>query len=160
MKKTKLGKSGIEVSALCFGTDSIGSKIDRETSFALLDLFRENGGTFIDTANFYASWLPGCVGGESETTIGQWMKDRGCRSEMVVASKLGFDYPGCDGGLSAQEIVRECDKSLVRLKTDRLDLYYSHRDDASTPLQETMGAFDRLIKAGKVRAIGASNIRV
>ena len=160
MKKTKLGTSDIEVSALCFGTDSIGSKIDLETSFGLLDLFRESGGTFVDTGNFYAAWLPGCAGGESETAIGRWMKDRGCRSEMVIASKLGFDYPGCEGGLSAAEIERECEKSLRRLQTDRLDLYYAHRDDAATPLQETMGAFDRLIRAGKVRAIGASNLPV
>jgi aryl-alcohol dehydrogenase-like predicted oxidoreductase len=158
MEKVKLGNSGLEVSQLCFGTDSIGSKINSETSFQLLDLFRSNGGTFIDTANFYAAWLEGCVGGESETAIGRWLKDRGCRDEMVIASKLAFDYPGCDGGLSAAEIERECEKSLRRLQTDRLDLYYAHRDDPATPLEETMGAFDRLIRAGKVRAIGASNL--
>lgn len=160
MRKLRLGPSDVEVSALCFGTDSIGSKIDAETSFKLLDRFREGGGTFLDTANFYAAWLDGCVGGESETTIGKWMKDRGCRAEMVLASKLGFDYPGCAGGLSAVEIERECEKSLRRLQTDRLDVYFAHRDDAATPLEETMGAFDRLIRAGKVRAIGASNLKV
>ncbi len=160
MRKLKLGSSGVEVSALCFGTDSIGSKIDAETSFKLLDRFREGGGTFLDTANFYAAWLEGCVGGESESTIGKWMKDRGCRDGMVVASKLGFDYPGCAGGLSAAEIERECEKSLRRLQTDRLDVYYAHRDDAATPLEETMGAFDRLVRAGKVRAVGASNLKV
>lgn len=160
MRKLTLGSSRIEASALCFGTDSIGSRIGMEQSFRLLDRFREAGGTFIDTANFYAAWLPGCVGGESETAIGKWMKDRGCRDEMVIASKLAFDYPGCAGGLSAAEIERECEKSLKRLQTDRLDLYYAHRDDAATPLEETMGAFDRLIKAGKARAIGASNLRV
>lgn len=160
MQKLKLGPSDVEVSALCFGTDLIGSRIDREMSFRLLDLFRENGGTFIDTGNFYAAWLPGCKGGESETTIGQWMKDRGCRNEMAVATKLGFDYPGCQGGLTSAEIERECEKSLRRLGTDRLDLYYAHRDDAQTPLEETMGAFDRLMRAGKVRAIGASNLKV
>ena len=126
--------------------------------FKLLDVYRENGGSLVDTANFYASWLPDCQGGESETTIGRWMKDRGVRDEMVIDSKLGFDYPGCDGGLSAVEIERECEKSLRRLQTDRIDLYYAHRDDADTPLEETMEAFDRLIKAGKVRAIGASNL--
>jgi len=159
MRKLGLGSSGVEVSALCFGTDLIGSKIDRETSFRLLDLFRENGGTFVDTGNFYAAWLPGCKGGESETTIGLWMKERGNRHDMAIASKLGFDYPGCQGGLSAAEIERECEKSLQRLGTDRLDLYYAHRDDPQTPLEETMEAFDRLIRAGKVRAIGASNLR-
>ncbi|MDR3702656.1 MAG: aldo/keto reductase [Candidatus Sulfopaludibacter sp.] len=159
MQKVRLGSSNLEVSALCFGTDLIGSKIDRQTSFRLLDLFREAGGTFIDTGNFYASWLPGCKGGESETTIGLWMKERGNRQEMVISTKLGFDYPGCPGGLSAAEIERECEKSLRRLGTDRLDLYQAHRDDPETPLDETMEAFDRLIRAGKVRAIGASNLR-
>jgi aryl-alcohol dehydrogenase-like predicted oxidoreductase len=159
MRKLKLGSSDVEVSALCLGTDLIGSKIDRQTSFRLLDLFRENGGTFVDTGNFYAAWLPGCKGGESETTIGLWMKERGNRHEMAIASKIGFDYPGCQGGLSAAEIERECEKSLRRLGTDRLDLYYAHRDDPQTPLEETMAAFDSLIRAGKVRAIGASNLR-
>jgi aryl-alcohol dehydrogenase-like predicted oxidoreductase len=160
MQKLKLGSSDVEVSGLCFGTDLIGSKIDRQTSFQLLDLFRESGGTFVDTGNFYAAWLSGCQGGESETTIGLWMKQRGNRQEMAIASKLGFDYPGSPGGLSAAEIERECDKSLQRLGTDRLDLYYAHRDDPETPLEETMAAFDRLIRTGKVRAIGASNISV
>ena len=160
MRKLRLGSSEVEVSALCFGTDLIGSRIDRQTSFELLDLFRENGGTFVDTGNFYAAWMPGCKGGESETTIGLWMKERGNRADMAIASKLGFDYPGCQGGLSAAEIERECEKSLRRLATDRLDLYYAHRDDPQTPLEETMEAFDRLIRAGKVRAIGASNLKV
>jgi aryl-alcohol dehydrogenase-like predicted oxidoreductase len=160
MQKLRLGSSQVEVSALCFGTDLIGSRIDRETSFRLLDLFRENGGTFVDTGNFYAAWLPGCQGGESETAIGAWMKLRGNRGEMAIATKVGFDYPGSPGGLSAVEIARECDKSLRRLQTDRIDLYYAHRDDPGTPLEETMEAFDRLVRAGKVRAIGASNLRV
>jgi aryl-alcohol dehydrogenase-like predicted oxidoreductase len=160
MRKVVLGASGIEVSVLCFGTDLIGSRIEREASYPLLDVFRESGGTFIDTGNFYAAWLPGCQGGESETTIGEWMKDRRARNEMVIATKVGFDYPGSPGGLSASEIERECEKSLRRLQTDRLDLYYAHRDDFETPLEETMSAFDRLIRAGKVRAIGASNLRV
>lgn len=160
MRKITLGNSNVEVSDLCLGTDSLGSKIDRATSFGLLDLFAEKGGTFVDTANFYASWVPGCQGGESETTIGLWMKERGNRAQMVIGSKLGFDYPGCAGGLSAAEIERECDKSLRRLQTDRIDLYYAHRDDPHTPLEETMAAFDRLTRTGKVRTIGASNLRV
>lgn len=160
MEKLKLGNSDVEVSELCLGTDSLGSKVDRETSFQLMDLYRERGGNFIDTANFYASWLPGCRGGESESTIGAWLAGRGNRDQMVIASKLAFDYPGCDGGLSAAEIERECEKSLKRLRTDRLDLYYAHRDDFATPLEDTMAAFDRLIKAGKVRIIGASNLKV
>ncbi len=160
MDMVKLGRSGVEVSALCLGTDSIGSKIDKQTSSKLMDLYAEKGGNFIDTANFYASWAPGCQGGESESTIGAWLAERGKRDQMVIASKVAFDYPGCDGGLSAAEIERECEKSLKRLRTDRIDLYYAHRDDFDTPLEETMAAFDSLIKAGKVRAIGASNLNV
>ena len=160
MEKLKLGQSDIEVSALCLGTDSIGSKIDKETSFQIMDLYRESGGNFLDTANFYASWLPGCQGGESESAIGAWLTERGNRDQMVIASKVAFDYPGCDGGLSAAEIECECEKSLKRLRTDRLDVYYAHRDDFATPLEETMAAFDRLVRAGKVRAIGASNLNV
>lgn len=160
MDKLKLGDSDLEVSALCLGTDSLGSKIDKATSFQLLDLFHERGGTFIDTANFYACWVPGYRGGESETTIGAWIAERGNRDWVAIASKLAFDYPGCGGGLSAAEIERECEKSLQRLGTDRLDLYYAHRDDWDPPLEETMSAFDRLIKAGKVRALGASNLSV
>lgn len=160
MRKLILGSSGVEVSALCYGTDHIGSRVNRDESFALLDTFREHGGTFIDTGNFYAAWLPGCSGGESESTIGAWLAERGCRNEMVIATKLGFDYPGSPGGLSAAEIERECEKSLRRLRTDRLDVYYAHRDDPGTPVAETMEAFHRLIRAGKVRAIGASNLRV
>ena len=156
----KLGRTEIEVSELCLGTDSIGSKIDRETSFQIMDFYRERGGNFIDTANFYASWLPGCRGGESESTIGAWLTERGNRDQMVIASKVAFDYPGCAGGLSAAEIELECEKSLKRLRTDRIDLYYAHRDDFATPLEETMAAFDRLIRAGKVRVIGASNLNV
>lgn len=160
MLKTRLGNSGIEVSALCLGSDLFGAKRDESASFALLDYFRERGGTFIDTANFYASWVDGFQGGESEATIGRWMKSRGNRNQTVIATKLAFQYPGCPGGLSAGEIQRECDKSLTRLQTDWIDLYYSHRDDLATPLEETMEAFHRLIQAGKVRAIGASNLSV
>ncbi|HMF76143.1 MAG TPA: aldo/keto reductase [Bryobacteraceae bacterium] len=158
MKKVSLGKSGIEVSALCLGTDLFGSKRDQSASFGLLDFFHSAGGTFVDTANFYASWLDGFQGGESEATIGRWMKDRGTREQMVIGSKLAFDYPGCPGGLCAIEIERECEKSLRRLQTDRIDIYYSHRDDRATPLEETMTAFDRLVKAGKIRGVGASNL--
>lgn len=160
LEKVKLGKSNLEVSALAMGSDLIGSRIDRETSFALFDYFSEHGGTLIDTANFYSSWYPGCRGGESETTIGAWLKARGNRRQMQISSKVAFDYPGCAGGLSAAEIERECEKSLQRLGTDYLDLYYAHRDDRQTPLAETMEAFERLQRAGKIRAAGASNLAV
>lgn len=160
MRKIRLGTSDVEVSALAFGTDLIGSRIDRETSFGLLDMFHESGGTFVDTGNIYACWLPGCSGGESESTIGAWMKDRGNRNQMAIATKIGFDYPGCQGRLTAGEIERECGKSLQRLQTDHVDVYYAHRDDPETPLEETMEAFHRLVQAGKVRTIAASNLRV
>jgi aryl-alcohol dehydrogenase-like predicted oxidoreductase len=160
MKKEKLGNSDLEVSALAMGSDVLGSKIDKDSTFSLLDYYVGEGGNFIDTGNFYASWLPGCKGGESESVIGAWMKARGNRDNIVVSSKLAFDYPGCEGGLSGAEIERECERSLRRLQTDRLDLYYAHRDDRKVSQEETMAAFDRLIKAGKVRALGASNLAV
>ena len=160
MDKVQLGKSGIWASALAMGSDVLGSKIDRTTTFALLDYFIDRGGALIDTANFYASWLPGCKGGESESTIGAWMKERGNRNQLLISSKLGFDYPGSDGGLAAREIEHECEKSLKRLQTDHLDIYYAHRDDFATPLEETMAGFDRLVKAGKVRVLGASNLPI
>lgn len=160
MKKEKLGNSDLQVSALAMGSDVLGSKIDQNTTFSLLDYYVGEGGNFIDTGNFYASWLPGCKGGESESVIGAWMKARGNRDKIVISSKLAFDYPGCEGGLSGAEIERECEKSLRRLQTDRLDLYYAHRDDREVSQEETMEAFDRLIRAGKVRALGASNLAV
>jgi aryl-alcohol dehydrogenase-like predicted oxidoreductase len=158
VEKIKLGKTNIEVSALAMGSDVIGSKISPEQSFELFDYYYGQGGTFIDTANMYSCWLPGCVGGESEDTIGAWMKKRGNRENLVISSKLAFDFPGTQGGLSAEEIKRECERSLRRLQTDRIDLYYSHRDDRETNLDDTMEAFTSLIKEGKVRAIGASNL--
>jgi aryl-alcohol dehydrogenase-like predicted oxidoreductase len=160
MTTIKLGRTNLQVSSLCLGTDAIGSRIDRATSFQLLDLYRESGGTFIDTANIYAAFLEGFHGGESETTIGLWMKDRGVRDQMVISSKTGFEFPGFAGGLNAAAIKRECEASLRRLQTDRLDIYLAHCDDANTALAETMEAFFDLIRAGKVRAIGASNVHV
>ena len=160
LEKVQLGRSNLEVSALALGTDLIGTKIDRRTSFELLDFFYSQGGTFLDTANIYAYWLPGFAGGESESTIGAWMKDRGTRDKVVISSKVAFDYPGSPGGLKASEIERECEKSLLRLQTDRIDLYQAHRDDRETSLEETMEAFSRLVQAGKVRALGASNLAI
>lgn len=158
MDSVVLGSSGVRASALAFGTDLVGSKIDAATSFRLLDHFAEHGGTLIDTANFYASWIPGCEGGESEAVIGRWMKERQNRPRVAISTKLGFDYPGSPGGLTKTEIERECERSLRRLGTDFIDVYYAHRDDRDTPLEETMEAFHRLIAAGKVRAAGASNL--
>ena len=160
MDKVQLGKSGIQASALAMGSDVLGSKVDRATTFRLLDYYADHGGTLIDTGNFYAAWIPGFQGGESESVIGAWMKERGNRNQLLISTKLGFDYPGSPGGLTASEIRQECDKSLKRLGTDHLDIFYAHRDDFATPQQETMGAFDQLVKAGKVRLLGASNLPI
>lgn len=160
MQKIKLGHSEVEVSSLAMGTDLFGSKRDLDTCFRLLDTFRDKGGNFIDTGNFYAAWLPGSVGGDSEKAIGEWLATRNCREDVVIGTKLGFDYPGSEGGLSASEIEKECDKSLKRLRTDYIDVYWAHRDDLDTPQEETMEAFHKLVKAGKIRAVGASNLKI
>jgi aryl-alcohol dehydrogenase-like predicted oxidoreductase len=157
MKTLSLGKAGVEVSAFCLGAMYFGSRTDKGTSYQILDRYVEAGGTFLDTANIYARWVPGYVGGESETLLGEWMRERKNRAQMFIASKVGFDYPGVERGLRAQQIVTECEKSLERLGIDTIDLYYAHRDDRNTPVEETLEAFDRLVKAGKVRFIGASN---
>ena len=158
METRRLHQADIEVSSLAMGSDLIGSKIDRASAFMLLDYFHGNGGNFIDTANMYSEWMPGCSGGESESTIGAWMKARGNRNAIVISTKLGFPYPGTSGGLSAGEIERECEKSLKRLQRDVIDIYQAHLDDRATPLEETMASFHKLIKSGKVRAVGASNL--
>lgn len=157
MKTLPLGRTGVEVSALCLGTMHFGSRDDRETSFRLLDQYVDAGGTFLDTANIYARWVPGFVGGESETLLGEWMRQRRNRSRLFLASKVGFEMPGVPRGLKAELIEAECEKSLRRLGVETIDLYYAHVDDLNTPLEETMEAFDRLVRAGKVRFIGASN---
>lgn len=157
MKTIQLGKTGLQVSALCKGILYYGNRIGNEMSYHLMDRYVDAGGSFFDTANIYSCWIPGFQGGESETVLGQWMRDRKNRSQMFVASKLGFAYQDVEKGLRAKQIQMECEKSLQRLQTDFIDLYYAHVDDRDTPLEETMDAFDRLIKAGKVRCIGASN---
>ena len=157
MKTRFLGHTSVEVSALCLGTMYFGSREDAEISYQLLDQYVEAGGTFLDTANIYVRWIPGFVGGESETLLGRWMKERGNRQQLFIASKVGFEYPGVERGLPALRIEEECNKSLKRLGVDTIDLYYAHVDDRNTPLEETMEAFSRLVQAGKVRFIGASN---
>lgn len=157
MKKIPLGHSGVEVSVFCLGAMLFGSSTDKPTSYQILDQYFDAGGSFIDTANIYAWWVPGCQGGESETLLGEWMRERGNRSRVFLATKVGFQYPGVERGLRAEQIEAECDKSLKRLGTDYIDLYYAHVDDRNTPMEETLEAFDRLIRAGKVRFIGASN---
>ncbi len=157
MRKLPLGNTGVDVSALCLGAMYLGSREDKATSCDLLDQYSQAGGSFIDTANIYVRWLEGFVGGESETLLGEWMKDRGNRDKLFIASKVGFEYQDVERGLGAARILEECEKSLKRLGVDTIDLYYSHVDDRNTPLEETMDAFDKLVKAGKVRFIGASN---
>ncbi len=136
-----------------------GTVIDQADAYSLLDYYVEMGGNFIDTANNYATWVPGGQGGESEALLGRWLKDRGNRSRLFIATKVGFPVPadGVGMGLRAKQIEMECERSLKRLGLETIDLYYMHHDDRETPLEESMEAFARLVKAGKVRYIGASN---
>ena len=157
MKTMSLGNTDVEVSVFCLGTMYFGSRDDKEASYQILDQYIEAGGSFLDTANIYARWVPGYVGGESEILLGEWMRERKNRSHVFVATKVGFEYPGVERGLRADQIEEECEKSLSRLGVDTIDLYYAHMDDRSTPMEEAMEAFDRLVRAGKVRLVGASN---
>ena len=152
-----LGHTELSVSALCLGAMYFGTRNDEASSFALLDQFVAAGGDFIDTANIYAHWAPGGAGGESELLLGRWFKARGNRQSIVLASKVGFAYPGIEIGLRAKQIEEECNKSLRRMDVETIDLFYAHVDDRTTPLEESMAAFDRLVTAGKVRHLGASN---
>lgn len=158
MEKRALGRSGLEVSPLCFGGNVFGWTADAATSFRLLDRFVDAGLDFIDTADSYSTWVPGHQGGESETIIGDWLKARGGRDKVVIATKVGSEMGPGKKGLSAAYIREEVEASLRRLKTDHIDLYQSHWDDPQTPFEETLGAYKELIDAGKVRAIGASNL--
>jgi aryl-alcohol dehydrogenase-like predicted oxidoreductase len=156
MEKRQLGASGITIPPLVFGGNVFGWSADAATSFKLLDALVDAGLTAIDTADMYSTWAPGHKGGESETIIGDWLAARGGRDKLVIMTKVGMDMP--DGsGLSAAWIKTSVERSLKRLQTDVIDLYQSHKDDETTPLAETLGAYADLIKAGKVRAIGASN---
>jgi len=153
----KLGNSGLEITPLMFGGNIFGWTVDEETSFQLLDAFVDAGLNAIDTADIYSRWVPGNQGGESETIIGNWLKKTGKRDKVIIATKLGIDMGDGKKGLSKDYILRAVEDSLRRLQTDVIDLYQSHTDDQETPLEETLSAYDTLIKAGKVRAIGASN---
>ena len=157
MKTIAFGQTGVEVSAICLGVMELGTGISKEKSYEVLDAYYENGGRFLDTANIYAHWLEGGTGGDSERLIGQWMKDRGNRDEMFIATKLGFEMPGGTETLRADAIKSECQASLERMGVETVDLYYAHRDDQETPLEESLKAFDDLVKEGKVRFLGASN---
>jgi aryl-alcohol dehydrogenase-like predicted oxidoreductase len=157
MQKRKLGRSGIEVPPIAIGGNVFGWTADERTSFEVLDRAVDRGLTFIDTADVYSRWAPGHRGGESETILGKWMKQRGNRDRIVVATKVGMDMGEGKKGLSRKHILTAIDDSLRRLQTEQVDLYQAHQDDQDTPLEETLSAFAELIAAGKVRAIGASN---
>jgi aryl-alcohol dehydrogenase-like predicted oxidoreductase len=152
----KLGSSDLEVFPLALGGNVFGWTADEETSFAVLDAYTAAGGNFVDTADSYSAWIEGNKGGESETIIGKWLKARGNRSDVVVATKVS-QHPQYQG-LTAANIKAAADASLRRLDTDYIDLYYTHFDKPEVPVEEIIGALDELVKAGKVRQIAASNI--
>ncbi len=159
MIKRRLGKSNLEIGPLVFGGNIFGWTADEPTSFKLLDAFVASGLNMIDTADVYSKWVPGNQGGESETIIGNWLAKRGNRDKVLIATKLGVEMGPGEQGLSRAYIFREVERSLARLKTDYIDLYQAHKDDTETPMEETFAAFADLIKAGKVRVIGASNFK-
>jgi len=151
----KLANTDLTVYPLCLGGNVFGYSADKQNSEAVLSFYADNGGNFIDTADMYSQWAPGHIGGESERIIGDWMAKRGNRQKMIIATKVS--KLDTRPGLKATNIKAACDESLKRLKSDYIDLYYAHQDDLDTPLEESLGAFDELIKAGKVRYIAASN---
>jgi len=158
MKRRALGRSGFEVAPLAFGANVFGWTVDEPTAFRLLDAFVERGFNLVDTADVYSKWAPGNSGGESETVIGRWLaQGGGRRGKIVLATKVGMEMPGGKKGLSRAYIAQAAEDSLRRLGTDRIDLYQAHAEDPATPIDETLEAFSRLARDGKVRAIGASN---
>ncbi len=159
MKMRKLGHSGLEVAPLALGGNVFGWTADEPTSFKILDGFVAAGFNLIDTADIYSRWVPGHHGGESETILGRWLKRPGNRDKVLVATKVGMEMGPGAKGLSRPYILRAAEQSLKRLQTDRIDLYQSHQDDETTPIEETLGAYAELIRQGKVRAIGASNYK-
>ena len=157
MEKRQLGTSSLHVSPITFGGNVFGWTADEKTSFDLLDAFVGAGFNFIDSADVYSRWHPGNSGGESETILGKWLKARGNRDKVIIATKLGIEMGPGKKGLSRKYMMHAVEDSLRRLQTDYIDLYQSHRDDPDTPIEETLSAYADLIKQGKVREIGASN---
>src|ERR1035437_5796255 len=157
MQKRKLGSAGPEVPVLCLGGNVYGWTLSEADAFRQLDAAVEAGMNFIDTADVYSRWIPGHMGGESETILGKWFSRSGKRKDMILATKVGMEMGEGKKGLKAAYIRQAVEDSLHRLQTDYIDLYQAHRDDPETPLEETLGAFDALVKQGKVRFIGASN---
>ena len=151
----KLANTDLTVYPLCLGGNVFGYSADKQNSETVLSFYADNGGNFIDTADMYSQWAPGHIGGESETIIGNWMKKRSNRSQMIIATKVG--KLDTKPGLSPSNVISACEDSLKRLGSDYIDIYYSHQDDLDTPIEQSLGAYDSLIKAGKVRYIAASN---
>ena len=151
----KLANTDLTIYPLCLGGNVFGYSADKENSEAVLSFYADNDGNFIDTADMYSQWAPGHIGGESETIIGNWMKKRGNREQMIIATKVG--KLDTKPGLSPSNIISACEDSLKRLGRDYIDIYYSHQDDLDTPIEQSLGAYDSLIKSGKVRYIAASN---
>lgn len=158
MKNTPLGKTDISIAPLVFGGNVFGWTIDEAQSFKILDKFLDLGFNAIDTADIYSRWADGNSGGESETIIGNWLRKRGNRNEITLITKVGGDTGKGRTDLSRDHILKSVDESLRRLQTDHIDLYLTHFDDPTTPIEETLSAYETVIKAGKVRWIGASNL--
>lgn len=158
MEKRKLGNTGLEVAPLAFGGNVFGFTIDEPTSFKILDAFVDEGFNLIDTSDSYSRWVPGNKGGESETIIGNWLKKSGKKDKVIVATKVGSDMGLGRTCLSKEYILEEVNTSLKRLQVEQIDLYQTHFDDLTTPVGETLEAYAQLIKEGKVKAIGASNL--
>ena len=158
MEKRRIGKSDLEVYPFNLGGNVFGWTADEQTSFSILDAFVAAGFNFIDTANAYSAWVPGNKGGESETIIGNWFKKSGNRYKCIIATKVGAVISENNKGLRKDYILKQAEESLRRLQTDHIDLYFTHYDDTDTPIEETLEAYDILIKEGKVRYIGASNV--
>jgi aryl-alcohol dehydrogenase-like predicted oxidoreductase len=156
MEKRTLGKTDLNIAPIVFGGNVFGWTIDEQKSFEILNQFIESGFNFIDTADVYSRWVPGNKGGESETIIGNWLKKHNKRHDVIIATKVGSDM-GQGKSLKKDYIINQVEHSLSRLQTDYIDLYFSHYDDENTPVEETLSAYETLIKAGKVRWIGASN---
>ncbi|MDY0905564.1 aldo/keto reductase [Pedobacter sp. CFBP9032] len=156
MEKRILGKTDLNIAPIVFGGNVFGWTIDEKKSFEILDQFVDNGFNFIDTADVYSRWVEGNKGGESETIIGNWLKKHNKRHDVVIATKVGSDM-GSGKSLKKDYIINQVEHSLSRLQTDYIDLYFSHFDDETTPVEETLSAYETLIRAGKVRWIGASN---
>lgn len=158
MQKRQLGNTVLNVYPITFGGNVFGWTIDEKTSFEILDAFTGAGFNFIDTADVYSRWAPGNEGGESETIIGNWLKKNKNRNDIIIATKVGGDMGSGKKDLSKKYILKAAEDSLRRLQTDHIDLYQTHWDDVATPIEETLDAYAHLIKEGKVRHIGASNL--